>query len=110
MRMYNNIILERHYKKGSKGGRFKISEKNKKFWKTWDTSVNTSEKQTEGKIVMGGGRAIRFDRKLSIGCSTSKINYDDYKMKVFNCDRATKKMYEEYYKSLRSSSKCLPKI
>ena len=47
---------------------------------------------------MGGGRAINFDRKLSIGCSTSKINYDDYKMKVFNCDRATKKMYEEYYK------------
>ena len=100
MPMFNNIILKRHYKKGSRGGRFKISEKNKKFWKTWDTSVNTPEKQSEGKIVMGGGRAINFNRKLSIGGrSTSKINYDDYKMKVFVCDKKTKKLYEDYYKT-----------
>jgi len=80
-------------------GRFSTSEKNKRFWKTWDSAVNTSERQTNGRIVMASGRGINFDRKLSIGCSLSKINYEDYKMKVFNCNKATKKMYEEYYKN-----------
>ena len=97
--MYSNIILERHYKKGSRKGRFKISEKSKEFWKSWDSAVNTSEKQTDGNIRLGGGRAINHSRKLTIGNGTNKVNYKDYKMKVFNCDKKTKKMYEEYYKT-----------
>lgn len=58
-------------------GRFSTSEKSKNFWKTWDSAVNTSERQTNGRIVMAGGRGINFDRKLSIGCSLSKINYEE---------------------------------
>ena len=29
----------------------------------------------------------------------SNIEAKDYKMKVFDCDKETKKMYEEYYKT-----------
>ena len=90
--MYNDIILERHYKKGSRGGRFKISEKNKKFWKTWDTPVNTMEKQLNPDAYENRHRNSFVD-KLGL------VDTKDYKMKVFDCNKATKKMYEEYYKT-----------
>ena len=47
MHMYNNIILNRHYKKGSKGGRFKISEAISKARSKYDKSVMTHEKQLD---------------------------------------------------------------
>ena len=87
--MYNDI---RHYKKGSRGGRFKISEKNKKFWKTWDTPVNTMEKQLNPDAYENRHRNSLVD-KLGL------VDTKDYKMKVFDCNKATKKMYEEYYKT-----------
>jgi hypothetical protein len=92
MHMYNNIILERHYKKGSRGGRFKISEKNKKFWKTWDKAVNKPEKQLNPKD---------YEHRNSL---VDKITLTDkeaqnYNMKVFDCDKQTKKLYEDYYKT-----------
>ena len=90
--MFNNIILERHYKKGSRGGRFKISDKNKKFWKTWDTPVNTMEKQLNPDAYENRHRNSLVD-KLGL------VDTKDYKMKVFDCNKATKKMYEEYYKT-----------
>ena len=90
--MFNDIILERHYKKGSRGGRFKISEKNKKFWKTWDTPVNTMEKQLNPDAYENRHRNSLVD-KLGL------VDTKDYKMKVFDCNKATKKMYEEYYKT-----------
>ena len=92
--MYNDIILERHYKKGSRGGRFKISEKNKKFWKTWDTPVNTMEKQ-----LNPNAKEYRHRNTLVDKIDLSYVQAKDYEMKVFDCDRATKKMYEEYYKT-----------
>lgn len=95
----NIDITTRYRKRKGISGRFKASEKNKEFWKSWDSAVNTSEKQTDGKVYLGGGRAINHSRKLTIGNGTNKVDYQDYKMKVFNCDRKTKKMYEEYYKT-----------
>lgn len=92
--MYNNIILERHYKKGSRGGRFKISERGKKFWKTWDTPVHTMEKQ-----LNPNAKEYRHRNTLVDKINLSHIEAKDYEMKVFDCDRATKKMYEEYYKT-----------
>ena len=97
--MTTDITKKYKIKKGI-NGRFKKSEKSKEFWKSWDSAVHTSEKKTDGKIVMGGGRAINFNRKLTIGGSKD-IDYRDYKMKIFNCNRETKKLYEEYYKTHR---------
>ena len=95
----NTDITKKYKIKKGINGRLKKSEKSKEFWKSWDSAVHTSEKQTDGKIYLGGGRAINHSRKLTIGNGTNKVDYKDYKMKVFNCDKATKKMYEEYYKT-----------
>jgi len=90
--MYNNVILERHYKKGSRKGRFKISEKNKEFWKSWDNAVSIPEKQLNPNTREHYHRNSLVE-KMDVSDTR------DYKMKVFNCDRKTKKMYEAYYKT-----------
>jgi hypothetical protein len=104
--MYNSIILKRHCKKGSRKGRFKISEKSKKFWEDNKDNYSTKEYaknypsyKNSRNETFGLQKHVRHNRKLTIGNGTNKVNYQDYKMKVFNCDKATKKMYEEYYKT-----------
>ena len=87
--MYNNIILERHYTKGSRGGRFKISEAISKARGKYDKAVMTHEKQLNPK---------EYEHRNSL---VNKINLtdkqaQDYKMKVFDCDKQTKKLYEDY--------------
>ena len=90
--MYSNT-LERHYKKGSRKGRFKISEKDKDFWKTWDTYANISEKKLDPNK-----REYCHRNSLVDKIKLSRQEAEDYKMKIIG-DAKTIKMYEEYYKT-----------
>lgn len=91
--MYSNIILERHYKKGSRKGRFKISEKSSSFWKSWDTAVQIPEKQLDSNSREYYHRNSLVD-KIKLSDKEAK----DYKMKIIG-DAETIKMYEEYFKT-----------
>ena len=74
-------------------GRFSTSEKNKKFWKTWDSAVNTMEKKLNPESSIYKHRNSLIDK-----VKLSDREAQNYKMNVFNCDKGTKKMYEYYYK------------
>jgi|TARA_R110002012_G_scaffold158407_1_gene319808 hypothetical protein len=74
-------------------GRFEHAEKTKKFWSSWDTAVNTMERQLNPNSSIYRHRNSLVDK-----ISLSDKQAQDYKMKVFDCDRATKKAYEDYYK------------
>ena len=89
--MYNNIILERHYKKGSRKGRFKISEKISQRRGTYDKAVMTPEKQLNPKDY-------EHRNSLVDKIKLSRQEAEDYKMKIV-ADAETLKMYEEYYKT-----------
>jgi len=91
--MYSRTILERHYKKGSRSGRFKLSESSTKFWKSWDTAVNTSEKQLDSN-----SREYYHRNSLVDKIKLTDKEAEDYKMKIIG-DAKTKKMYKEYYKT-----------
>ena len=88
----NIDITTRYRKRKGISGRFKTSEKNKEFWKSWDSAVNTSEKQLNPN-------SREYHHRNSLVEKLDVSDTRDYKMKVFNCDRKTKKMYEEYYKT-----------
>ena len=72
--------------------RFKMSEAISKARSNYDKAVMTFEKQLNPND---------YDHKNSLvnKIRLSRIDAKDYEMKVFDCDRATKKMYEEYYKT-----------
>ena len=89
--MYNNIILERHYKKGSRKGRFKISEKISQRRGMYDKAVMTPEKQLNPKDY-------EHRNSLVDKIKLSRKEAEDYKMKII-ADAETKKMYEEYFKT-----------
>lgn len=102
-----NIDFTTRYKiKKGVSGRFKRAEKSQKFWE--DNRDNYSDKEYAKNYpsykncrneTFGLQKHVRYNRKLSIGNGTNKVDYQNYKMKIFNCNKATKKMYEEYYKT-----------
>lgn len=85
--------LKKHKTKKWIKGRFKASEKNKKFWESWDTVVNTSEKQLDPNK-----REYNHRNSLVDKIKLSDKEAQDYKMKIIG-DANTRKMYEEYYKT-----------
>ena len=98
MQIEPRIYNFEHQRKGntrkSIKGRFKSAEKNKNFWKTWDSAVNTMEKQLNPNSTIYRHRNSLVDK-----ISLSDKEVQNYKMKVFDCDKATKKAYEDYYKT-----------
>lgn len=89
-----NIDITTRYKK-RKGisGRFKTSEKSKKFWKSWDTAVNKSEKQ-----LNPNAREYNHRNSLVDKIKLSDKEAEDYKMRIIG-DAKTIKMYKAYYKT-----------
>jgi len=97
MQIEPRIYNFEHQRKGntrkSIKGRFRSSEKNKEFWKNWDTAVNTMEKQ-----LNPNSNIYRHRNSLVDKITLTDKEAQNYEMKVFDCDKATKKAYEDYYK------------
>ena len=79
--MYSNI-LERHYKKGSRKGRFKISESVSKFWKEkYDTITNNDD------CYFYGNKAYKIKPKKNIISKLKNIepseDAEEYFMPVY---------------------------
>lgn len=90
--MLDSVTKQYRNKKGV-NGRFSRSEKVKNYWKTWDTAVNTSDKQMDSN-----SREYYHRNSLVDKIKLSRQEAEDYKMKIIG-DAETIKMYEEYYKT-----------
>ena len=89
--MFYSVLTQYRNKKGI-NGRFSRSEKVKKFWKTWDTAVNKSDKQ-----LNSNSREYYHRNSLVDKIKLTEKEAQDYKPKIIG-DAKTRKMYEEYFK------------
>jgi hypothetical protein len=90
--MLDSVLTQHRNKKGI-NGRFSRSEKVKKFWKTWDTAVNISDKK-----LNSNSREYYHRNSLVDKIKLTEKEAQDYKLKIIG-DAKTIKMYEEYFKT-----------
>jgi hypothetical protein len=90
--MFYSVLTQYRNKKGI-NGRFSRSEKVKKFWKTWDTAVNISDKK-----LNSNSREYYHRNSLVDKIKLTEKESQDYKLKIIG-DAKTRKMYEEYFKT-----------